>query len=319
MKSMNLLASAAFGIGILLGCSSIVGAAQVVVSNLQAPGDSSTIIRNSSGDPLANGCLARVLRFPGKSPAEIAALASAGLESLVAEAQAFGEPSSIGAQTAEPGRLEFQSGLPLVQAQDGLHLLVLNSPDIATATEFLLLHLPLLLPPDEWAGPDACQSVHLADAEVVFGAEGTTGFMTAAAGIVSPFDAWVAAQLGEGASASDMLADADPDRDGRTNLLEYAMGTPPGDGAFRESLTLRQAGDGTIFVRYLRRNDDPAVVCRAEFQANLGGEENWTALQSPVLSPSQMPYPAPAGCEWVEQALPAGQRGFARLKAVAPE
>jgi hypothetical protein len=318
MKTINPIASFAVGCGLFAASVTTVRATQAVVSNLQAPGEVSALLRNSKGLLLSSESTIRLLRFPGKSPTEIAALAQVGLDALLEQSQAFGAQASVGdgAQQAGGGRFEFRASSPLTQDEEAPHLLV--STYVHPATEFLLLRLPVTLPADALAGPEACPAVHLDNAVVVFGTKTTMGFQTALPVVPSSFETWIAAQFGQGALPGDLLADADPDHDGVQNLLEYAMGTNPSVASSREVLTARRAAGGTIFVRYIRRTNDPGVACRAEYHVNLSAE-HWTELESPVQAPAEIPFAAPEGCEWVEQALPAGNRGFARLKAVVTE
>jgi hypothetical protein len=184
----------------------------------------------------------------------------------------------------------------------------------------LVVRLPGELQADSLSGLEGHLAVHFDEAIVVYGERTAAGFFTRSSPevAVSPYEAWIAGQLGENAPPGDLLAEADPDQDGLENLLEYAMGTNPGDGSPREAVTARRAANGTVFVRYVRRVNDPGLVCRAEYHTNLAAE-GWAELESPAQSPGEIPFPAPEGCEWVEQALPAGNRGFARVKAVVTE
>lgn len=316
MKTNSFSAVTATVAGLLLASPASSFAAQAVVSNLEAPGNLSARVTDPAGVPLAAGCLARLLVFPGKSPAEVAALASSGLESLLAGSQAFGAPSFVGAGAAQPGRLEFEAGQGLAQPQGGLHLLVLDSAAPATATGFLLLRLPLVLPADELTGPEAYAAVHLADAEVVFGTRNAAGFATAPAGSPSGYEIWIGGLLGEGYSDEDRHPDADPDHDGRANLIEYATGTSPAHSTPAECLKLERDANGVARVIYLRRGGDDGILCRIDYRPTLA-EGVWAGLESAITYPSVVPFPAPDGCEWVGQALPAGDRGFVRLRVEA--
>jgi hypothetical protein len=288
-------------------------AAEAVISNLEADGSASSVISDSTGAPLAAGCHLRLVMFPGKSDAQIAGIANSGLAALLEQSEIFGTSSVIGSGGADPGRLEFQTGEPITQPLTGLHLLVVNGTDPAIATECLLLRLPMILPADELSGPAAHTSVHLADAELVFGSTTAAGFSTASAGAPSGFESWIGSMLGGGFTEADRLPDADPDRDGRVNLLEYATGTLPADATQVECLKLQRGpGDGTQAI-FLRRAGDEGILCRIDYRQDLG-EGDWSELTSAITTPAEVPFPAPEGCEWVRQALPAGDSGFVRLR-----
>ena len=44
-------------------------------------------------------------------------------------------------------------------------------------------------------------------------------------------------------------------------------------------MTARRAADGTVWVRYLRRTNDPGVACRTEYRADLAAEERRNAIE----------------------------------------
>lgn len=313
MNRSIVIASSLLALCAWTGTFSTVRAAEAVVSNLEAEGTVSSVICDSSGAPLAAGCHLRLVVFPGKSQAQISEIGSAGLAAILEQSQIFGTPSAVGSGGAEPGRLEFQTGEAITQPLTGLHLLVVNSTDPATATQYLLLRLPMILPADELSGPAAHTSIHLADAEVVFGSSTASGFATASAVSPSGFESWIGSMLGGGFTEVDRQPDADPDHDGRENLLEYAIGTLPSDAVQVECLRLQRDAGGGTHVLYLRRGDDQGILCRIDYREVLG-EGSWSELTSAIATPAEIPFPAPAGCEWVWQALPAGDRGFVRLR-----
>ncbi|OYV05509.1 MAG: hypothetical protein CFE26_11245 [Verrucomicrobiales bacterium VVV1] len=112
---------------------------------------------------------------------------------------------------------------------------------------------------------------------------------------------------------TDLAPDADADRDGLVNLLEFALGSKPGDGGSRGKVRLRRAVSGTFFIQYLRRSAESSISYTPERLAN-GGAGPWVALAGTTSAPTVAPEPAPPGFEWVEQPLPSGASGFARLK-----
>ncbi len=313
MNRSILIASSLLSLCAWTGTFSTLRAAEAVVSNLEGEGSVSSVISDSSGAPLAAGCHLRLVVFPDKSQAEIAVIAGSGVAAILEQSQIFGTPSFIGSGGADPGRLEFQTGEAITEPLAGLHLLVVNTADPSIATESLLLRLPMILPADELSGPAAHTSIHLAEAELVFGSTTATGFSTAAAVPPSGFESWIGSMLGGGFTEADRLPDADPDHDGRANLLEYATGTLPADAAQVECLKLQREGGGETHVLFLRRTGDEGILCRIDYRQDLGAGD-WSELASAITTPAEVPFPAPEGYEWGRQALPAGDRGFVRLR-----
>lgn len=71
-------------------------------------------------------------------------------------------------------------------------------------------------------------------------------------------------------------------------------------------------GAARHLVQYPRRANDPGLTFQVQQGAALEGGA-WLDLESSESTPAEPPFPAPAGCEWVEQALPASGKVFARL------
>jgi hypothetical protein len=282
-----------------------------VVSNLQEAGQASSILRDSSGVPLPTGSVVKLVTFPGKSAAEISALAGGGNSALIAAAVSFAESSAVGAGGNGAGWFEFQTGAPLGAPLENPHVLVTKG-----TTELLLLRLPVAIPADELAGPEGHIAVHLDDAEVVYGSRDASGFSTAVSPVVvdpTPFEAWIDGELGEETPEAELLPEADADRDGVANLMEYATGSDPGDGGSRFAIRLRRSPEGTHFVQYLRRTGDASLVYTAERLLNVGAGP-WIALEGSPTAPAEAPTPAPVDFEWAEQTLPEGTSGYARLR-----
>lgn len=287
-----------------------------VISNLDEPGQPSAVVRASNGVPLPVGTAVSLVSFPGKSAAEIAALAASGVAPLQAAAVFFGSSSVVGEGSAQAGLFEFRTGTPLGAALDNPHVLVVRG-----SNELLLLRLPRSIPADDLSGPEGHIAIHLDDAEVVYGSRNAAGFSTAVSPpVVQPtlFEAWILAELGESSLEVDRLPGADADRDGVVNLVEYATGSDPGDGGSRFAIHLRRSPGGVHFVQYLRRTGDGALLYTAERLSN-DGAGPWIALEGTPVAPVEAPSPAPASFEWVEQALPAGASGFARLRVELAE
>jgi hypothetical protein len=282
-----------------------------VISNLEEAGQPSAVLRASNGVPLPLGTAVSLVSFPGKSAAEIFALAGSGAPALRAAASYFGQSAVVGEGSNSAGLFEFQTGAPLNAPLENPHVLVTQG-----TTELLLLRLPRSIPADELAGPEGHVAIHLDDAVVVYGSRNASGFFTAVSPAVvppTPYESWILSELGVGFPESERLPGADADRDGVVNLIEYATGSDPGDGGSRFAIRLRRSPEGTHFVQYLRRTGDPSLAYTAERLLN-NGAGPWIALEGSPAAPAEAPTPAPVAFEWVEQPLPAGASGFARLR-----
>lgn len=111
---------------------------------------------------------------------------------------------------------------------------------------------------------------------------------------LSTFAAWQhrhfsAAELADLALKSSRWgAEADPDADGRPNLLEYALASSPFDADTAEAnaapLTLVLDDSGRLVARYRRAKalaTDPAIALTLETSTELGAPASWSALDAP--------------------------------------
>lgn len=290
-------------------------ASNVVVSNLTSPEATAATLATASGSPLTAGSLVRLGTFPGLDPAQISTLAEQGPSPLVAALTPFGPAFAIGTgASGTAGSIEFTASQDLAAQGGGLYAVILDAASIETATEALVLKLSEVLPADDASGLPAYLAVHLRDADLVFGFPASGGgFASKASGsLPGSFETWIASQLGSGASPADLLAGADPDRDGASNLVEYALGSGAADGSSIAKPEIHRSG-GQFFVRYLRRVGDPGLQIDCETESQLAAG-TWPTLDTPLTileDPS-----APAGYERVEQPLPATEgQAFARLRA----
>lgn len=282
-----------------------------VASNLAAATSAGSLVYDSHGVPLPIGCRVQLATFGDATPAQIAGWAAQGAGVLLDHATPFGPPAAIGDGSEQAGAIEFQSESPQAVPAGGLHAIVLNAPTPAAATELLLLKLGDTLPADDASGLPGFLTAHFEDAALVFGGTHAAGFATAAS--PAGFDAWIATALGTGRPAGDYLPDADPDYDGLASLLEYALGSQPDDSASAGRLHLHRQPDGSHQVRYLRRGDDGTLVYQPEHSSTLDGTA-WLPLESPAEPLAAGPHPAPAGFQWIGQALPPGDRRFVRMR-----
>ncbi len=82
-------------------------------------------------------------------------------------------------------------------------------------------------------------------------------------------NAWRQAHFGTGTNSGNAADSADPDADGRPNLLEYATGTNPTSADAGNAVTLGQSG-GHLTLTYTRIAD-PALVYTVQGLDDLGG------------------------------------------------
>ena len=88
-----------------------------------------------------------------------------------------------------------------------------------------------------------------------------------------------------GLSGADAAPGADPDRDGRANLIEYSLGSDPTLASTAgEGLTLAADGPGRWIVRYPRNRQAAGITAVVENSSDL---TTWTALPGvPVVESS---------------------------------
>ena len=109
------------------------------------------------------------------------------------------------------------------------------------------------------------------------------------------YAAWRRARFSVAGRADDTVAGtgADPDRDGRVNLLEYALGTEPhdpADGATRApGLTVVEGGRLALAYDLPAGRDDLAVV--VEWSADLANPSAWYSDGQHVAAPHIEPLP----------------------------
>jgi len=286
-------------------------ASNVVVSNLTSPESPGATLTAANGSPLAAGSLVRLGAFPGLDTEQIAALAQQGPASVAAALTPFGPAFPVGSGAAgNPGSIEFTASQATGTQAGSLYAVILNGASVETSTESLVLKLSEVLPADDASGLPAYLAVHLRDAELVFGSDTAAGYATKASEPES-FETWITRQLGSGAASADHLAEADPDHDGASNLLEYAFGSGAGDGSSIARLEIHES-NGEYFARYLRRVGDSSLQIRCEAETQIDAE-TWPTLETTVTVIGDSS--APTGYERVQQLLPtsAGQ-AFARLR-----
>ena len=116
----------------------------------------------------------------------------------------------------------------------------------------------------------------------VSNAGGSVASATAAITLTPGFATWLALN---GLSGADAAPGADPDRDGRANLIEYSLGSDPTLASTAgEGLTLAADGPGRWIVRYPRNRQAAGITAVVENSSDL---TTWTALPGvPVVESS---------------------------------
>lgn len=143
--------------------------------------------------------------------------------------------------------------------------------------------------------------------------------------VSNPFDSWTA---GSGLAGADAAADADPDRDGLDNAVEFVIGgqpNPANPDASSSALAPRVSGDDNHLIFTYRRTDlamsQPGIGIAVEYGSDLSG---WTAAVAGsggiAINVTDEGYGP--GIDKVEVSIPrslaVGSKLFARLKVTIP-
>lgn len=296
-----------------LATATVLRGTTVVVSNLVTEVEgSSHLLKNSAGSPLPVGSWIGLGRFGSLDAAAIAALAQQGKDALMEAFVPFGPPSAIGVGSTDvAGRVEFEGSAASDEPLGGFHVVVFNAASPAAATEALIVSLPGLVPPDDPSGLTGYLAVHMENATIVVGESQGGGFSTVSIG--GGFDSWMEGLDLGNLSEELLLQGADADQDGIPNLVEYALGSHAGQSGSRATTAL--VGDNGAFrIRFLCRNDDPALRVTVETCADLD-DESWVPLPQPPSVMPVPPSPAPEGYDWLEAGIPGeGTRRFVRVR-----
>src|SRR5690606_19233075 len=126
-----------------------------------------------------------------------------------------------------------------------------------------------------------------------------------------PREAWARSFAGGDPSVEAILLDplADPDGDGRPNLMEYALGLSPLDPQDAPAL-IAGMDSGSLTFTYTRRTPAAALMFVVEFSADL------TAWEAGGTTLATVPG---SGGETITVRAPSPAHHFARLRvAIAP-
>lgn len=157
---------------------------------------------------------------------------------------------------------------------------------------------PALVLTDHTGNPDPNEATQWAVSDSG-GSPGVTG-VTPPVGLT--YAAWADEAIPAGLDAAK---DGDPDGDGRSSVLEYALGTDPAVADGENAWNIGSDAEG-VFVTYWRR----VPVSDVEVQVQLSEDlVNWETYTGAAV---ESDGPAP-DVRQVKAALPAGTRGHARL------
>jgi hypothetical protein len=296
-----------------VGCA-FSPATTVVFSNLVADNaGNAQRLTDSHGTPLPAGSWVQLGSFGALNAAEISALALQDKQALLEAFTPFGAASSVGIGTASmTGRVEFAGRVALTEPVGGLHFIVFNAPSPFAANEVLVAALPGVAPQDDASGLDSYLAFHLQDSTLIVGVSNANGLATVE--INGSYETWIVAQSIAGATEEDLHPTADADHDGCSNLVEYALGSQPGDASSRAGTRI-VGDDGVIRIQFLCRFDDPNLDLDVETSPDMAAD-SWVISTSPAIDVTSPPFPAPPGFRWKEVETPASEEsGFIRLRA----
>lgn len=300
-------------------CASLHGGT-VVITSLPDDDHPAPPLNSLEGVPLAVGSEIRVGAFPGMDgDALLDAAAAGGFAQLNSAFAAFGEAQAIGeGADGNPGSFEIAVRQEI---SDGASVLVGETVSLlikaAESDEFLVARFPgIVFEADHATGLEPLQSLHFGDARVVVGNRfGDTQVTTTTAPGVGSFGTWI---LGFPAitDPSDREPGADPDRDGRSNFLEYATGGDPASGSDAATFLIERDDAQSLWVKFPREPGLGAIRFTVESSAALAAP--WQSLEgSPQPDPDP---PVPGSSIWQRMPVPPSPdpAGFFRLSVDSP-
>lgn len=282
----------------------------VITSYPDSANASSEVLKNSAGEALASTAKVQVGALPGMNDDQILDMAKSGLASVESAWVPFGEERLVGSGTGgDTGRVETSfrqvvaSGSPLV----GEEITVLINYE--ASGEFLIARFKgRAFTSDPDTGLETLTSLHLAEAELISGNYlGKSGLATAAAPSRGSFASWIRGF--SNLEGVDLDPDGDPDKDGLSNLLEYATGGDPTSGGAATCWITPADTDG--FWIQFPLVDGLGIQPKVEASPDL--VLPWETMDGSVEVDASM---APSGdVRWLRVKLPASPQpaGFFRL------
>lgn len=110
--------------------------------------------------------------------------------------------------------------------------------------------------------------------------------------LAGSFEDWVVQQS---LPSDEANPEDDPDKDGRSNLLEFASGTDPQDMMSLSDCDCRNNGNGTVSLRFKAANDPQGIVDRIEYSYDLQSweeylEANALKIETPAITHTDVEF-----------------------------
>lgn len=96
----------------------------------------------------------------------------------------------------------------------------------------------------------------------------------------TPLEQWRLQHFGTPSNTGDAADQADPDHDGRSNLIEYATGTEPLTANTGTVQSIGRTGDGSHLTLAFNRIADPGLLYQVMASDDLGQSDPWTQVWS---------------------------------------
>lgn len=288
-----------------------LAAETVIVSTVPDETRSIEPLASFGGIPLDETARIRVGAFPGLDDDALLDLASSdGLAGVDDAFAPFGDAAFIGQGVqGEAGGFEISARDTGAEALDGETIGILIDTEEG---EFLIARFEgVHFEAQTATGLEPLHALHLADARLVAGSRiGAARISTAPAPQVGSFASWIAG-FPALVDPDRLLPGADPDRDGRSNFLEYATGGNPAAHGDLPACEILSDGEGGMWVRFRRVPGLGAVRYTPFSSPDLAGP--WVDLSLAVE-----PDPNDPAILRVRRPAPLDDTEFFRL-LVAPE
>lgn len=301
---------------LLASTSATTFAGTVVVTSLPDETHPLAPLTSLPGTALSAGSQVSIGAFPGMTDDQILdASANGGIAGITGAFQTFGAPKAIGdgvdgsdgafeiavrQSTADPASpFPGQEVTLLIQKQDSQEFLVARFKGQAFAAD-----------PD--TGLESQVSLHLADARLIVGnRRGPAAISTSTSPVSGSYPSWIGSYPGL-TEESDTLPHADPDGDGRSNLLEYATGGDPSSPTDPSPCQIVTDESGTLWIRFSRVSGIGTLS--HEVQESVSMDPSWSSLEADIEpDPSPPSFTGRAGWFRIRVPAPLRDRSFFRL------